>query len=119
VIEACGEVECDLECCGREMTVVESEGPDAWKQFAKEADPEGVEEVCRGQNCTSAQTGEFFPLPQRNGRSATRLDLSEQKPAERDNRVRIRPVSGDSRRFRWIEFHIVWIPQSDEHRRPA
>ena len=49
MIEACGEVECDLECCGREMTVVESASPDAWKQFAKEADPEAWKKYAEGK----------------------------------------------------------------------
>jgi hypothetical protein len=49
VIEACGEVECDLKCCGKDMTIVKSAGPDAWKQFAKEADPEAWKKYAEGK----------------------------------------------------------------------
>jgi hypothetical protein len=76
-----GEAECDLVCCGRKMTVVDNAGPDALTQFAKEADPEAWKKYAEDKTVQAHRPGSFPPLPQRNGRSATRLDLSEQKPA--------------------------------------
>ena len=44
VIEACEEVDCDLACCGKEMTVVKQAGSEIWKQFA-----EGTAEAPKGE----------------------------------------------------------------------
>ena len=49
IIEACGEVECDLKCCGKDMTVVRSAGSEIQKQFAKEADPDAWKKYAEGE----------------------------------------------------------------------
>ncbi len=49
VIEACEEVDCDLKCCGKDMTLVKKEGEEIWKKYVKEADPEIWKKYAKGE----------------------------------------------------------------------